>query len=161
MSKLDRKLRKAGEAAQTAAFPIRWDADGRLRILMVTSRDTGRWVMPKGWLMNGRLDWHAAEIEALEEAGAIGQIADEVLGHYTYDKRLSGGKKVRCRVSVYPMLVESLKKDWKERRERKRHWFSPKKAAKLVNEPELAELILSLKDKPKKHPVIQELLRSA
>ena len=58
--------KSASDARQIAALPIRWDQTGKLRVLMVTSRDTRRWVMPKGWLMDGKTPWHAAEIEALE-----------------------------------------------------------------------------------------------
>lgn len=148
-------------AKQIAALPIYWDDKDRLRVLMVTSRDTGRWVMPKGWTMDGKKPWAAAEIEALEEAGAVGTIATDPLGSYHYWKDLGGGKRVWCRVRVYPMIVERLRKRWKERDERKRHWFSPAKAAKLVHEPELAELLRSLKDKPRKRPVIRELLKAS
>ena len=139
----------AAPAAQIAALPILWDRKGRLRVLMVTSRDTGRWVMPKGWLMDGKKPWRAAEIEALEEAGAVGSIANDPIGTYHYDKRLSGGANLTCRVTVYPMRVDRLKRRWKERRERKRHWFSPRKAAALVDEPELAALLLTLARKPR------------
>jgi 8-oxo-dGTP pyrophosphatase MutT (NUDIX family) len=136
------------EAEQIAALPVRWDSNGRLRVLMVTSRDSGRWVMPKGWLMDGKKPWRAAEIEALEEAGALGYISDQSIGIYHYNKRLGKKEKLRCRVTVYPMMVDKLKKRWKERKERKRHWFSPEKAAKLVNEKELSAILKSLGKKP-------------
>ncbi|SNT20180.1 NUDIX hydrolase [Tropicimonas sediminicola] len=131
---------------QIAALPLHRDRNGKLRVLMVTSRDTGRWVMPKGWLMDDKMPWHAAEIEALEEAGAVGFVSDQPIGLYHYDKRLGQGGVVPCRVTLYPMMVEKLKRRWKERNQRKRHWFSPRKAAKLVDEKELAAL---LKDLPK------------
>ena len=76
---------------QIAALPMHWDKKGNLRVLMVTSRDSGRWVMPKGWEMNGKKPWAAAEIEALEEAGAKGYISREAIGIFTYDKRLDDG----------------------------------------------------------------------
>ncbi len=139
---------KPAEAEQIAALPVRWDKSGKLRVLMVTSRDTGRWVMPKGWEMDGKKPWHAAEIEALEEAGAVGFISEQSVGQYHYKKRLENGDKVRCRVTVYPMVVEKLKKRWKERRERKRHWFSPRKAAKLVDEKELSQILKILANDP-------------
>lgn len=135
-------------AEQIAALPLHWDAKGKPYVLMVTSRDTGRWVMPKGWLMDGKKPWHAAEIEALEEAGAVGFISPKSIGVYHYTKRLRGGKRVRCRVTVYPMLTEKLKRRWKERKQRKRHWFSLKKAARLVNEKELSALLTSLANNP-------------
>jgi 8-oxo-dGTP pyrophosphatase MutT (NUDIX family) len=149
------------EVGQIAALPIKWDEKGRLRILMVTSRGTGRWVLPKGWPMDGKKPWHAAEIEALEEAGAVGCIGDEALGEYGYVKDLGGGTRVPVRVKLYPMIVDGLKKRWKERGDRTRKWFSVKGAAKRVDEPELQRLLLSLADKPHKKNAIKQVLRKA
>lgn len=146
---------------QIAAMPVHFDKKGKLWVLMVTSRDTGRWVMPKGWLMDGKKPWHAAEIEALEEAGAVGFVSDEPMGVYHYDKGLGRGRSVRCRVTVYPMMVEKLKRRWKERKERKRRWFSPKKAAKLVDEKELAALLNDLAKNPERQPQIRELRKAS
>ncbi len=146
---------------QIAALPMRWDKNGKLRILMVTSRDRGRWVMPKGWQMDGKKPWRAAAIEALEEAGAVGFISNTSIGHYHYDKRLDDGTVIPCRVTLYPMVVESLKRRWKERKERKRHWFSPKKAAKLVDEKELSELLLAVAEQRKTMAMIEKLRKSA
>ena len=146
---------------QIAALPMRWNKSGELQVLMVTSRDTGRWIMPKGWTMNGKKDWAAAEIEALEEAGAVGQIGEEVVGTYTYKKRLGKGRAIRCEVDVYPMMVERLKSNWKERRQRKRKWFSVQSAAKRVSEPKLTKLLRSLQDEPEKEPVIGEFLMAS
>lgn len=137
-------------AKQIAALPLRWDNNGKLRVLMVTSRDRGRWVMPKGWTIDGKKPWQAAKIEALEEAGAVGFISDEPIGAYGYDKRLEKERSIQCRVTVYPMVVEKLKRRWKERDERKRHWFSLGKASKLVEEPELAEMLKKLATNTKK-----------
>lgn len=150
---------KVGE--QIAALPLRWEDDGSVRVLMVTSRDTGRWVMPKGWEMNGKKPWHAAEIEALEEAGAKGHIGEECIGTYRYPKILNDGRVIPCEVRVYPMVVEKLLRDWKERKQRTRKWFTPKAAAKRVDEQELADLLMSLHKKPAKQPVIRELLKAA
>ncbi len=146
---------------QIAALPMRWNDNGKLRILMVTSRDTGRWVMPKGWTMDDRKPWAAAEIEALEEAGAVGYISSEKLGEYRYKKVLDDGSKITCRVRVYPMVVEALKRNWKERDQRKRRWFSAKTAAKSVKERDLADLLRALAKKPHKQPAIQELLKAS
>ncbi|WP_439123317.1 NUDIX hydrolase [Marivita sp.] len=146
---------------QIAALPVRWDKTGKLRILMVTSRDRGRWVMPKGWQMDGKKPWRAAEIEALEEAGAIGFISDTPIGHYHYNKRMDDGTNTHCRVTLYPMVVEKLKRRWKEREQRKRHWFSPKKAAKLVEEPELSELLRAVADNRKTITIIEDMRKSA
>ena len=154
-------MTEGGTADQIAALPLHWDKNGKLRVLMVTSRDRGRWVMPKGWTMDGKKPWQAAKIEALEEAGAVGFIADESVGIYHYDKRLDRKKKVRCRVTVYPMVVDKLKRRWKERKERTRHWFSLKKAAKLVDEKELSSLLRELAKNPQRLATVEETLRAS
>ena len=148
-------------ADQIAALPVRWDKKGRLRVLMVTSRQRGRWIMPKGWLMDGKKPWEAAKIEALEEAGAVGFVSDRPIGVYHYDKRLGGGRVSPCRVTVYPMVVDKLKRRWKERKERKRHWFSLTKAARLVDEPDLADLLRQLALRPEKLTEIEEMRPAA
>lgn len=146
---------------QIAALPMRWEDDGRVKVLMVTSRDTGRWVMPKGWEMDGKKPWAAAEIEALEEAGAVGYISETALGTYRYAKIMKDGRIVPCVVRVYPMVVEKLKRDWKERKQRTRRWFTPKAAAKRVAEEDLAELLMLLHKEPEQQPVVQALLDQA
>lgn len=148
-------------ADQIAALPVHWDKKGKLRVLMVTSREKGRWIMPKGWLMDGKKPWRAAEIEALEEAGAVGFISSVPVGSYHYTKGLGGGRKIRCRVTVYPMIVDRLKRRWKERKERKRHWFSLRKAARLVDEKDLAELLHKLADASENHPAFAELKQAS
>jgi 8-oxo-dGTP pyrophosphatase MutT (NUDIX family) len=146
---------------QVAAIPIRWTKEGELRVLMVTSRDTGRWVLPKGWTMDGKKPWRAAEIEALEEAGVTGYISREAIGDYNYDKRLADGTTVSCHVRVYPMIVDKVKREWKERKQRRRHWFSAHGAAEAVDEPGLSKLLELLRKKPRKQPVIRQLLRAS
>jgi 8-oxo-dGTP pyrophosphatase MutT (NUDIX family) len=145
---------------QVAAMPLRWNGD-EVEVLMVTSRDTGRWIVPKGWTMKAVKPWEAAAVEALEDAGVSGRIADEPFGSYTYQKRLDSGMSVLCRVKVYPMLVTRTRARWKEKSERRRAWFRAGKAAKMVDEPELAALLRSLSKKPKKVPVAGPLLRRA
>jgi 8-oxo-dGTP pyrophosphatase MutT (NUDIX family) len=148
-------------AKQVAALPLRWDDNGRLRVLMVTSRDTGRWVMPKGWTMEGKKPWRAAEIEALEEAGVRGYISCDPIGDYVYDKILDDGTKLPCRVTLFPMMVDSIKRRWKERNQRKRRWFSVKGAAKAVDEPDLVEILSELMNKPHKHPAMGALRKAS
>lgn len=128
---------------QTAALPIRWES-GKPRILMITSRETRRWVIPKGWLIKGKKPSETARIEACEEAGVLGKVHTKPIGDYHYVKSLQRGESCRCKVFVFPMVVEKLKKKWKERDERSRRWFSARKAAKLVSEPELATLLLGI-----------------
>ena len=119
-----------------------WRVSGKgLRILLITSRDTGRWVIPKGWPMKKRTDWEAAAREAWEEAGVEGVIAPQSIGLYTYRKVLQGGSFIPCAVRVYPLEVQSMRREYPEIGQRSSKWFSIKKAARRVEEPELAALI--------------------
>jgi 8-oxo-dGTP pyrophosphatase MutT (NUDIX family) len=128
-----------GERVQCAALPYR--VSGGLMVLLQTSRDTGRWVLPKGWPMKGEKPYSAAKREALEEAGVVGPIGRRSIGTFHYPKRLPGGGVVTCEVHVYPLAVESQRKRWRERRERTQQWFTPDEAARMVQEPELAALL--------------------
>lgn len=130
-----------GEArTQVAALCWRIE-DGKPQVLLVTSRDTGRWVLPKGWPMPGKNSAEAAATEAWEEAGARGRLYDTCVGLYAYHKVLGPELGVPCVVAVFPLRVKSLARDFPERGQRKRRWFSPKKAAQKVDEPELRELL--------------------
>jgi 8-oxo-dGTP pyrophosphatase MutT (NUDIX family) len=117
---------------------------GVLRVLLITSRDTGRWVIPKGGIEPGFSAREAAAQEALEEAGIIGILARQALGTYIYDKRLRSGRSVPAVVKVFPMRVEKQRKQWPERLQRQIEWMPPEDAAAAVQEPELAELIRRL-----------------
>lgn len=145
---------------QIAALPLRWNGN-KVEVLMITSRDTGRWIVPKGWTMKDKKPWAAAAIEAMEEAGAEGHISREVFGTYKYRKMLDDGQKQPCVVRVYPMIVDNLKSRWKEKDERTRKWFPLPKAASLVEEPELSAMMKSLTVKPKRVPVAGPMLRKA
>jgi 8-oxo-dGTP pyrophosphatase MutT (NUDIX family) len=124
---------------QIAALPWR-HGDAGLEILLVSSRQTRRWIIPKGWPMAGRTDSAAAGIEAMEEAGLIGAIAEEPFGYFHYVKRFSRGGEL-CRVDVYPMRVLRQREKWHEQHERDTHWFPVADAALMVSDPELGELI--------------------
>lgn len=116
--------------------------DGKLRLLMITSRTTRRWIMPKGWVEPDMADDALAAQEAWEEAGVRGKVKGKRIGRYKYIKQDVGpGKDLPCRVDVYPLRVRDLAKDWPERSQRQRRWMSRRKAAKAVWEPELAQLI--------------------
>ena len=121
---------------------------GRVEVLLITSRDTGRWVIPKGWPMAGQDAAGAAAQEAWEEAGVTGEIGAEAMGFYGYDKTRRTREALPCVVTVYPLRVEELAKDFPERKERRRRWFGAAKAAKLVAEPELQALLARLDGDP-------------
>jgi 8-oxo-dGTP pyrophosphatase MutT (NUDIX family) len=125
---------------QVAALPWRKAPDG-IEIMLITSRDTGRWVLPKGW-PEGREDlYEAAAREAAEEAGLSGTVSRFEIGRYYYGKRQPSGMEARCKVLVFPMEIKSAAERWPEKSERRRQWFSPQAAAASVAEPDLAELI--------------------
>ena len=121
------------------------DDTGALWILLVTSRETRRLVIPKGWPWTGVKDHKAAAEEAREEAGVLGRIGKKPIGTYSYDKRRDSGV-VPVRVKVYLLVVEEELGEWPEQAERERVWVTPAKAAASVEEPELAELILGLEE---------------
>lgn len=117
---------------------------GVIEVLLVTSRDTGRWVIPKGWPMQGRSAPEAAAREAWEEAGVQGAISEAAVGLYTYAKRRVPKAPLPCAVTVFPLRVEGLASRFPERKQRQRKWFAARKAARKVDEPELREIFLRL-----------------
>ena len=137
-----RRAKAGHELEQAAALPYRFD-NGRLKIMLVTSRNTHRFTLPKGWPMKKRSLADAARIEALEEAGIEGKVARSMIGHYLYWKRL---KRVfiPVKVRVYPLHVQYEKAQWSEQKQRQRKWLSPEEAGLLVDEPQLISLIASL-----------------
>lgn len=119
-----------------------WRRQGEaVLILLVTSRDTRRWVIPKGNRMKGLEDWEAAATEAREEAGVHGRVEPAAIGRFHYDKRLSGGRTRLCLVEVYPLEVFIQHGGWEESTERERRWMTTSEAAQAVDEPELACLL--------------------
>ena len=116
---------------------------GDLEMLLLTSRDTGRWVIPKGWPMPGKLSHEVAAREAYEEAGVRGTVETAPLGSFGYDKVLKDGIQVPCRVQVYALEVSELVKNFMEKGERSMEWVSCDEAVKRVREPELRDLILA------------------
>lgn len=128
---------------QFAALPWRASAERGLEILLVTSRDTKRWIIPKGWPMKGRKPHIVAAIEAQQEAGLNGKVEKEKLGVFSYRKRLEGGGAVDCIVDVYPLRVARQRKKWPEKGQRITYWFPYASAAQQVDEPELSEIILA------------------
>ena len=125
---------------QYAALCFRRGSDGH-DVLLITSRGTGRWILPKGWAIKNLSDSGTAEREALEEAGVVGRIRPNAIGSYPYRKWMRGGLPVQCDVQVYALEVSHLKEEFPERKQRQRSWFSQQEAATLVGEPELKQLI--------------------
>lgn len=130
------------DATRTQYGALCWRIQrGAVQVLLVSSRDTGRWIIPKGWPMKGLAPQEAALREAWEEAGVQG-VADPIcLGLYPYQKVLSPDRAIPCVVSVYAVKVSRLRDRFPERKERRRKWFSPQKAAGKVEGPALRALI--------------------
>lgn len=126
---------------QYAALCHRIGADGRLEVMLLTSRETGRWVIPKGWPMGEKPSHEVAAQEAYEEAGVRGRVQEQPFGHYDYQKRLKSGLEVDCRVQVHTLEITTLEDDFPERDQRKRVFVSPREAASRVDEPGLKRLI--------------------
>lgn len=139
-----KKAKRNGKArAQIAAMPVRIGMDGLPEILLVTSRTTRRWIVPKGWPMKDRKDHDAAAREALEEAGVVGRVSDKPAGRYIYWKRMSDHFAL-CEVKLYLLEVERQLEEWAEQHERHTRWFKLADAADLVDEPGLSKEILKL-----------------
>ncbi len=134
---------------QVAALPWRLTERG-VEIMLVTSRGTGRWVLPKGWPERSEELFDAAAREAAEEAGLAGAVARQEIGRFYYEKRLASGAEWRCEVHVFPLEVELVAEKWPERKQRKRGWFTVDEAATRVSEPDLGELIAAFALDPRR-----------
>ena len=132
--------KKSDVRAQFAALCYRVVKD-KVQVLVISSRGTGRWILPKGWPMDGKTPAEAALQEAWEEAGVIGKVVSAPLGLYSYQKVQDHANDFPCIAVVYAVKVKSLSKDFPEAGERRVKWVGRKKAAKLVDEPELSQIL--------------------
>ncbi|MEA3036358.1 MAG: hypothetical protein QOH04_2130 [Sphingomonadales bacterium] len=114
---------------------------GAVEILLITSRETRRWVVPRGNAIAGLRPYESAAQEAFEEAGVRGGVRQDEIGTYRYDKRARDGRVTPALVHLYPMLVTEEAGAWPEQKERERRWFAPGAAADAVAEADLADLI--------------------
>jgi 8-oxo-dGTP pyrophosphatase MutT (NUDIX family) len=129
---------------QYAALPYRTSGKSELEVMLVTSRGTRRWIIPKGWPKSGLPPHRTAAEEAFEEAGVAGKVSKRPIGSYAYDKLLNNGSTIRCNVQVFALRVTRQHKKWPEKRERQSEWYTPTEAARLVREPYLRKIIRSL-----------------
>jgi 8-oxo-dGTP pyrophosphatase MutT (NUDIX family) len=134
---------------QVAALPWRRIDDG-VELLLITSRDTGRWILPKGWPDPGEELCDAAAREAAEEAGVSGAVSRQEAGRYYYAKMRGSGEEVPCEVVVFALEVDAIAEKWKEKRQRKRKWVTPQQAARMLNEPDLCRLISGFAVNPRR-----------
>lgn len=130
----------ADPATQHAALCYR-RIGSECEILLVTSRDTGRWVLPKGWPKKGEAGGASALREAGEEAGVTGRVLPDLAGHYAYQKVMPSGPPLPCMVSLHVIEVAHLAYDFPEKSVRRRMWFKPFAAAAAVDEPELKTIL--------------------
>ena len=138
-----RKARKTDLRTQFGALVYRVKKD-KVQILMITTRRTKSWSIPKGWPMCGKTPSEAAAQEAWEEAGIKGVAHDQPAGFYTYSKIIEtrgGEKSMPVFVAVYPLAASKMADKFPEAGQRKRKWMSPKKAAFAVRERELAQIL--------------------
>lgn len=114
-----------------------------VQVMLVTSRRRKRWILPKGWPMDGATPAEAAELEAWEEGGVTGHVEPICLGIFSYVKELTDSEQLPCVVAVFPVRVKKQHAEWPEQKQRRRKWMSLKEAAKAVEEKELSSLLLN------------------
>jgi 8-oxo-dGTP pyrophosphatase MutT (NUDIX family) len=123
---------------QFAALPYRI-RDDDVEILLITTRKKRRWSVPKGWPIKHSTPQQTAAIEAYEEAGVRGAVAEECVGHFS-KRRLKRKQSVIC-VQIFPLQVTRQQGDWPEKQERSRIWIAPRKAARLIKKAGLRRTI--------------------
>jgi uncharacterized protein len=126
---------------QVAALPYQIDEHGQVRVLLITSRETRRWVLPKGNPIRGLAGHESAASEAFEEAGVRGIACPTPIGSYRYAKRRPSGRTKQAKVALFPLAVIDQAVDWPERHERDTRWFGLGEAASVVHEADLGHLI--------------------
>lgn len=140
---LDEPPADAPARQQVAALCLRAGTQGP-EVLLVSSLQTRRWILPKGWPMDGRSNAQAALQEAWEEAGVTGKVEEAEIGSYGYYKIRKSGLPVPCRVSVFRVDVAALADTYPESAKRKRRWVPAAQAADMVHERELKDLLRAL-----------------
>lgn len=138
---------KSKENKQVAALVYRNDKEG-LKFLLLTSRSTKRWILPKGWPHKNEPFSRAAAREAWEEAGIIGKVAKRYIGNYRYDKFIEeSGELLPCKVYVHPLNFAQQKETWPEFGQRELEWVTPAEAIERVDERELKKLLRHFAEK--------------
>jgi 8-oxo-dGTP pyrophosphatase MutT (NUDIX family) len=135
------RLRIGGRAIQFGVLPFRRTEDG-LQIMLVTSRSSGRWILPKGWRAHGLAPHLSAAKEAFEEAGLRGATSERSIGVF---RHLKTGFRREVRVEIFPMEVTEQLDDWPERFQRRRQWFNVHQAALAVSNPSVRRVIGSFR----------------
>jgi 8-oxo-dGTP pyrophosphatase MutT (NUDIX family) len=139
-----RSTKGTAPAPQFGALPWRQTAAGAIEVMLISSRDTGRWIIPKGWPIEGRTGAETAAVEAYEEAGIEGVADRRPIGSFDYLKCDKRRPDRWCRVTVYPLEVKTELADWPERDARQLVWLAPEEAAVRADDAGLAVLIRAL-----------------
>ena len=134
---------------QIAALPYVF-VNKELLVCLITSRETKRLVIPKGWPKIEVKSHEMASIEAKEEAGLIGNICNKTIGSYSYKKKLHTFASVNCEVQIYPLYVDQQLIEYKENEQRNLFWLTVNEAAEKVEEKEFSDLLLTLEEKLQK-----------
>jgi 8-oxo-dGTP pyrophosphatase MutT (NUDIX family) len=140
---MSKKSRRDKPREQYGAVPYRMAETGALEVLLVTTRETRRWMIPKGWPIKKLGPLGTAMREAFEEAGVRGD-GGAAIGSFDYLKVLRSGPNQICEVEVFPLLVREELEDWPEKRERERRWFATDEASAAVEEPGLSGILADL-----------------
>lgn len=129
-------------SAQYGALPYRFTDSAALEVLVVTTRQSKRWIIPKGWPIKGLTPFKSAAREAFEEAGVHGRIGAKTIGSFKYIKLANGsGAESDCEVKIFPLLVKKQSAIWPESGQRIVQWVDPEKAISLIAEPELKAIV--------------------
>jgi 8-oxo-dGTP pyrophosphatase MutT (NUDIX family) len=131
-----------------AALPYRFDEDGNVEVMLITSRGGGRWIPPKGNLIRGVAPHDAAAREAFEEAGVIGRVSADPIGTFQATKSRPEGASIALDITLFPLRVNKRLEDWPERGQRTVLWFEPEAAARIVKDKGLAGLISRFRPRP-------------
>lgn len=143
---MSRKFRRTKVREQFGAAPYRIGSDGRLEVMLVTTRETHRWMVPKGWPIKKLGPLGTAMREAYEEAGVRGD-GGPAIGAFDYLKVMRKGPNQICEVEVFPLLVQEELDDWPEKSERERRWFGTDEASAAVEEERLRMILLDLPER--------------
>jgi 8-oxo-dGTP pyrophosphatase MutT (NUDIX family) len=131
----------AKSSVQYGALPWRRSPDG-IEFLLITTRSSGRWIVPKGWPEDHLAPHECAALEAAEEAGVIGEVATESLGSFPYRKKSKSGQTLLLRVELFAMEVTHQRRTWLEQQARQTQWCPLARALALVSDPGLRDLIV-------------------
>ena len=145
-------------SVQYAALPWRRVHD-ELQILLVTTLNTRRWIVPKGWPIPGLAPCDCAAHEAAEEAGIGGHVQTKPLGSFHYEKRLKSGDTLACNVEVFAMEVVRQRRNWPEKSARKSCWCSTEEALARVSEPGLRRIIARFAKSNRERVPVDEAVR--